>query len=248
MYWDGSESVRKCIEMEVKVRKCIGMEAKVWENVLRLKWKCEKMYWDGSESVRKCIEMEVKVWGNVLRWKWKCEKINWDGSESVRKWIEMEVKVWENESYIFVYFFQCFIQKENELFYTKPVTDLLRFLPSDGLAGDPVELARLQQHGEDGRGDLRPDRSMTVSKPSLVSCSLEFASLKWQETNLLLCNIWGSHIGHWKNCCPLAHGTVQSGGYAPILQRVLLPTSSGETTFEFLSAFCTFWLKGSQTR
>jgi len=70
----------------------------------------------------------------------------------------------------------------------EPVTDLLRFLPSDSLTGDPVELARLQQHGEDGRGDLRPDRSMTVSKPSFVSCSLEFASLKWQEKNLLLCN------------------------------------------------------------
>jgi len=75
------------------------------------------------------------------------------------------------------------------LFYSKPVTDLLRFLPSDSLTGDPVELARLQQHGEDGRGDLRPDRSMTVSKLSLVSCSLEFASLKLQETNLLLCSI-----------------------------------------------------------
>ena len=86
----------------------------------------------------------------------------------------------------FVYFFQCFIQK---LFYTEPVTDLLRFLPSDSTTGDPVELARLQQHGEDGRGERRPDRSMTVSKLSLVSCSLEFASLKWQETNLLLSNI-----------------------------------------------------------
>jgi len=57
----------------------------------------------------------------------------------------------------------------------EPVTDLLRFLPSDSSTGDSVELARLQQQGEDGRGDLRPDRSMTVSKLSLVSCSLEFA-------------------------------------------------------------------------
>lgn len=69
------------------------------------------------------------------------------------------------------------------------VTDLLRFLPSDSPTGDSVELARLQQHGERGRGDLRPDRSITVSKLSLVSCSLEFASLKWQETNLSLSNI-----------------------------------------------------------
>ena len=95
-------------------------------------------------------------------------------------------------------FFQCFIQEE-ELLYTEPVTHLLRFLPSDSLTGDPVELARLQQHGEDGRGDLRPDRSMTVSKLSLVSCSLEFASLKRQETNLLLRNIRGSHTGSKKN-------------------------------------------------
>jgi hypothetical protein len=78
----------------------------------------------------------------------------------------------------FCLFYQCFIQEQNELFYMEPVTDLLRFLPSDSPTGDPVELARLQQHGEDGRGERRPDRSMTVSKPSLVSCSLEFASLK----------------------------------------------------------------------
>lgn len=92
------------------------------------------------------------------------------------------------------------IQEQTELVYTEPVTDLLRFLPSDSPTGDSVELAWLQQQGEDGRGDLRPDRSITVSKPSLVSCSLELASLKWQKTNLLLSNIWGSRSGDCENC------------------------------------------------
>jgi hypothetical protein len=67
-----------------------------------------------------------------------------------------------------------------------------------------VELARLQQHGEDGRGERRPDRSMTVSKLSLVSCSLEFASLKWQETYLLLSNKGKITVLRNKAQCSLA--------------------------------------------